>query len=254
VARAEDFEISSVGVLVFGIIPGAFVEPKGGLPGGEEEEANPHGAWDQGNWVSRVKILAAGSWANYVTAGVFLLLALGFTSATSYSNGIVYQAQSDYPAVQAGLTNGTLQEVNNQRIRGIEDIKAATEGIKPGDTVILNTTEGVFNVTTTSIQDFDGGYIGLQFVEIDTKYKGGFENYSDLVEWFASLLNIVAFVNLGIGLFNMLPVKPLDGGHILEALVERFAGEEYAQQVNTWSISVILLIVAVILYTIIGPF
>ncbi|QGA80425.1 site-2 protease family protein [Candidatus Nanohalobium constans] len=256
IARAQDFDINSVGVLVLGVIPGAFVEPKGsGLPGDDGgDEAKPHGAWDQGDWISRVKVLAAGSWANYLTAGLFLVLALGFTSATSNPAGIVYQAQDDFPAGEAGMTNGTLQAVGNQTVADISDIKAATEGLQSGDSLELVTTEGNFSVTATSKEGFDGGYLGLQFLSVDREYKDGLKSFSGFLSWFGGLLNIVAFLNLGIGMFNMFPAKPLDGGHILDAVIERFAGEEYTQYVNAWSGAVLLLLVGVIVYSIIGPF
>jgi membrane-associated protease RseP (regulator of RpoE activity) len=254
IARSENFEINSVGVLVLGIIPGAFVEPKGEnmLPGGEEVEGESHGAWDQGNWTSRIKVLCAGSWANYLTAGLFILIAGGMTGAVSFSTGIMYQAQEDYPAGQAGMTNGTLYSLGQNEVREIEDIEAATEDLSPGDSIVLNTSEGEFNVTATSREDFEGGYIGVRFTGIDQQYKNGFQSYSGFLGWIIGVFQIVAFLNLGIGLFNMLPAKPLDGGHVLDALVERFAGEEYRYFVNAWSASLLLTIMAVIVYSLIA--
>ncbi len=254
IARSENFEINSVGVLVLGIIPGAFVEPKGEnmLPGGEEVEGESHGAWDQGNWISRIKVLCAGSWANYLTAGLFILIAGGMTGAVSFSTGIMYQAQEDYPAAQAGMTNGTLYSLGQNEVREIEDIEAATEDLSPGDSIVLNTSEGEFNVTATSREDFEGGYIGVRFTGIDQQYKNGLQSYSGFLGWIIGVFQIVAFLNLGIGLFNMLPAKPLDGGHVLDALVERFAGEEYRYFVNAWSASLLLTIMAVILYSLIA--
>jgi membrane-associated protease RseP (regulator of RpoE activity) len=257
VARLEDFEINSVGVLVLGIIPGAFVEPKGDnmLPGDEEENDTKdadesHGAWDQGNWISRIKVLSAGSWANYLTAAVFLVSAIGFSNAVSFPNGINYQAQQDFPAAQAGMQNGTLESINEMPIKNIEDIRQATEELAPGETVDIVTTEGEFTVTATQKQGFEGGYIGLRFTGVETEYKEGFRRFSGIIGWITGLLQVVAFLNLGIGLFNMLPAKPLDGGHILDAVVERFAGEEYRHYVNAWSGMVILTLIFVIGYSI----
>jgi len=254
VARAQDFEINSVGVLVLGIIPGAFVEPKGEnmLPGGEEIEGESHGAWDQGNWISRIKVLAAGSWANYLTAGVFVLLALGLSGAVTHSDGLAYQAQEDYPAYESGMRNGTLQMIDNHTIEDVEDVRTASSDLQPGDSARLVTTEGNFTVTATELEDFDGGYLGLQFTGVDTDYNESFEDFSGFLGWVIGLFQIVAFLNLGIGLFNMLPAKPLDGGHILDAVVERFLGEEYRKYVNTWSAVVILALVAVLLFSILA--
>lgn len=254
VARSENFEINSVGVLVLGIIPGAFVEPKGEnmLPGGEEVEGEHHGAWDQGNWISRIKVLSAGSWANYLVAGLFILLATGISGAVSYPTGLNYQAQEGFPASEAGMTNGTIYGVGNEEVRSINDITLATEDLSPGESILLNTSEGEFNVTATSREGFEGGYLGLRFTGIDQEFKEGFKNYSDFIGWGIGVFQIIAFLNLGIGLFNMLPAKPLDGGHILDALVERFAGEEYRQYVNTWSGALLISIILVIVYSLIA--
>jgi hypothetical protein len=53
IARLENFEINSVGVLVLGVIPGAFVEPEGENMLGNSEEAEDGSMaapWDQGDW------------------------------------------------------------------------------------------------------------------------------------------------------------------------------------------------------------
>jgi hypothetical protein len=258
VARCQDFEINSVGVLVLGIIPGAFVEPKGEnmLPGGDDadrdESGEHHGAWDQGNWLSRVKVLSAGSWANYITAGLFVLFAIGLSGAVTHSNGLMYQAQEDYPAYQAGLGNGTLQMVDNHTITGVQDVRKATAELQPGDSARLVTTEGNFTVTAAEREGFEGGYLGLQFTQVDIEYNQGFRSYSGVLSWFIGLFQIVGFLNLGIGLFNMLPAKPLDGGHILDAVVERFAGEEYRKYVNTWSAILILTLIGVLAFSILA--
>ena len=270
VARSEDFDLNSVGWLVMGIIPGAFVEPKGEkmLPNGDEEEEENedesetdqeddeeeeehHGMWDQGNWKSRIKVLSAGSFANYLTAALFLILLTGLTAATTTTLGLYYQASEDYPAAGAGMTNGTLYSINNQSLQSLSDMQSATEGLEPGDSVVMNTSEGVFNVTATSREDFEGGYIGLRFAASPvTEYKQGFSGYAGILGWITGLIQMIAVLNIGIGLFNMLPAKPLDGGQILGVFVEKFTGEENLKYVNAWSIAVWALIISSFVYLI----
>ncbi|PSH00321.1 MAG: hypothetical protein BRC28_00010 [Nanohaloarchaea archaeon SW_4_43_9] len=251
IARAQDFEINSVGVIVLGVIPGAFVEPKGsGLPGNEGDKGKPHGAWNEGDWISNIKVLAAGSWANYLTAGVFLVLAIGLTGALTHSTGVVYQAQEEYPAATAGMTNGTLTGIDNYTVRSLEDVQRATEDLDPGESVVLRTSEGNFSVTATEREGYEGGYIGIQFVQLDTEYNESVEGFSGFLGWFLGLFRVIAFLNLGIGLFNMLPAKPLDGGHILEAVVERFLGEDAGSYVNAWSGIALLSLLVVLGYSI----
>ncbi|MFB6158544.1 MAG: M50 family metallopeptidase [Candidatus Nanohalobium sp.] len=260
VARLEEFEINSVGLILLGVIPGAFVEPKGEnmLPGEKEEDedgdGSHHGAWHQGNWLSRVKVLSAGSFANYVTAAVFLLAAAGASSQLVYADGLNYQTQEGFPAAEAGMQNGTLTAINSTEIEGVKSLQKATETLQPGEKVRLVTSEGNFTVTTTEKEGFEGGYIGLKFTGVKTGYTDVVQGYEGVVDWFLEMLRMVGLLNLGIGLFNMLPAKPLDGGHILDAVVERFAGEKYCRYVNIWSGFVILVLVSVLAYSIIGPF
>jgi regulator of sigma E protease len=48
------------------------------------------------------------------------------------------------------------------------------------------------------------------------------------VAWF---LEIVAFVSLSLGLMNLLPILPLDGGHIMMSLIEKIRGRPLAREV-----------------------
>ena len=51
-------------------------------------------------------------------------------------------------------------------------------------------------------------------------------------------------LNLGIGLFNLLPLKPLDGGYMLEILLSYKLSEEvYKPIVNALSVVMAMIIV-----------
>jgi membrane-associated protease RseP (regulator of RpoE activity) len=256
VARAEDFELNSVGWIVLGIIPGAFVEPKGEkmLPNGDEEQTESseehHGMWDQGDWRSRIKVLSAGSFANYITAVLFLILAIGLSTATTDVTGLQYQAQEDYPAYESGMRNGTLYEINNHTIDGVAAMQNATSSLEPGDRVNLSTSEGNFTLTAAEKEGHEGGYIGVLFTAQATEYNEGLQEYGGVIGWIIGLFEMIGFLNLGIGLFNMLPAKPLDGGQILSVFVEKFTGEENLKYVNVWSMAVWALIISSFVYLI----
>ncbi len=241
VARIEGFEINSVGWIVLGIIPGAFVEPKGEnmLPGGDSDPSESHTIWEGGGWKSRLKVLCAGSFANYVTAAVFFLLLLGLsTGVSSYAiqetEHLNYQAVEGYPAYEAGMTQGELYEVNGVEIGSVEDLRNATADIAPGDEVVMNTSEGEFTLETVERDGFDGGYIGIGLGNVE--WKESFEPYQGVFQWFTSLLFVVGSLNLFIGLFNMLPIKPLDGGLSVETLITEFWGEDKVTYLNRFSL------------------
>lgn len=277
VARSEGFEINSVGWIVLGIFPGAFVEPKGEkmLPAGEgeeeelqededDEENSSSGMWDQGTLSSRIKVLGAGSFANYLTAGIFLLLASTLVGAVTHPGQIVYTAQEDYPAAEAGLTNGTLHSYNGQPINSVPQLVNATEGLQPGDQVTLNTSEGVYtfeagsrNVTPSIgipgiIQIPTGperteGHVGILFGQT-TQLDEPYQPYSGFLNWLISMFQTVGILNIGIGLVNMLPIKPLDGGQILGGVIDKYAGGNATKAFNYISgIGMLALILTILL-------
>jgi len=253
VARAEDFDINSVGWLVMGVIPGAFVEPKGEdmLPGDEEEEDQASetseddrgendgngGMWDQGTWTQRLKVLCAGSFANYATAALFALLFLGTVTATTNmvqsgfigiqtqpgDGGLQYEAMEEFPAFEAGMRNGTLVSINGTNISSQEDLQNVSEGLSPNQSLLIQTTEGQFTVKATEYQY--------------REYKQSILPFASGMQWFINLLQTVAYLNFVVGFFNMLPAKPLDGGQVMDTFLERFYPEGRGY-LNYWSLFV----------------
>jgi len=239
VARAEDIELNSVGWVIVGILPlGAFVEPEGEkmLPDGEEEsEEESKATWDVGNWKSRLKVLCAGSFANYITAALFVVLVTGLTAGLT-SPTLFYNAQEGYPAQEAGMNNGTIIAVNDEKINSFDQLRSITEQVEVGDEVELWTSEGNFTVTATDREEDEGGYIGIRMGQQNT-VKDEYSEYQGGLSWFISLLSTVALLNFLIGLFNMAPIKPLDGGLVLETFTSEFVGEDRIANVNRFSLA-----------------
>lgn len=253
IARTEGFEINSVGWIVLGIIPGAFVEPKGEnmLPGGDGEVTESTTIWEGGDWKSRLKVLCAGSWANYLTAALFMVLAFGVSSAVAEPGDLFYQAEEEFPAYDEGMMNGTLIAVNGVKVSSVEDLQRETENVQPGDQVELWTSEGNFTVTTVEREGFEGGYIGIRMGQTQ-EIKPQYEPYQSGLQWFVSLLYTVGLLNFLIGLFNMLPIKPLDGGLSVETLIMEFWDEDKVSYLNTFSLLGWALILGSIILALVG--
>ncbi len=252
VARAEGFELNSVGWIVMGILPGAFVEPKGEqmLPGADGEMDMSGGVWEQGNWISRLKVLGAGSFANYIIAVLFIAGAFLAQSAATVPGDVYYQAEDGFPAAEAGMTNGTLIEVNNRSIETAGDLQEVSDGIEVGDKVSIWTDSGNYTVQAVSRENWDGGYIGIR-IEPQTVVKEQFEGYQAGLEWFVSLLWTVGLLNFLIGLFNMLPIKPLDGGLMVETLLQEYMPDRMSW-LNHFSMILWLLIIASLVFALTG--
>lgn len=241
IARAEGFELNSVGWIVLGIIPGAFVEPKGEkmLPGpdGEiESDGAVTGMWEQGDWKSRIKVLAGGSFANYLTAGVFLLLSMGIVGVVASNSGVIYTAQNGFPAKQAGMNNGTLNYVDGMKIDDLKDLQEASDQLEVNQTIDVRTSEGNFSMVTVEHPTNSGdGYIGIQVGQTQV-IKDQYEEYRSGLVWFTTMLSTIALLNFLIGVFNMLPIKPLDGGLIVETFITEFSGEHNLKFLHSFSL------------------
>ena len=236
VTRTEGFELNSVGWIVMGILPGAFVEPKGEnmLPGDEANEDPDTGMWEQGNWKQRLKVLGAGSFANYVTGAIFLLAAIGLMSTVSFQSDVQYTASPNFSAYDEGMRNGTLIQINGQNIENAAEVTSISQNLEINDTVNIWSSEGNFTVTATEGPS-DGAHIGIrvgQYAIIKDQYS----QYEGFLSWFISLLQTVALLNIFIGLFNMLPIKPLDGGLMFETVVSEYA-EDKMNVVNAVSLA-----------------
>lgn len=67
---------------------------------------------------------------------------------------------------------------------------------------------------------------------------GLFEVSNFLIKFFAFII----FINLALFVFNLLPIEPLDGFHILEAFAPRFV-DKYAMFMHQWGTFILLFIV-----------
>lgn len=254
VARTEEFNINSVGWIVMGILPGAFVEPEGEnmLPSGEDDgEVSEGGIWDQGSWKSRLKVLGAGSLANYLTAAVFFLAAIGMSAAVTQPSDVFYVTDEGFPAAEAGMTNGSLVQINGFAIDSPADVRNVSNTIKVGENVKMWTSEGNFTVSATERDGFENGYVGIKVGQQRT-VKASLSPHKAGLQWFVSLLQTVAFLNFVIGLFNMLPLKPLDGGLMVETLLEEYYPERLNYLDSFSLLGWALLITGILLGVVVG--
>ncbi len=162
IARVEGFDIEYVGLLLIGILPGAFVQPEGQRDFFEPEEGEAEdagGPWGEGSPLARLRVLAAGPMAN-ITVAVLLFLVLqgAFTSAHgapeirgAYEHNGMYivNVSTESPAAAGGLQQGmTITAMNNQSTQDLAGFEAATEDFTANQTVTVVTGgNGTFTVT-----------------------------------------------------------------------------------------------------------
>ena len=214
--RREKVSIKSIGLLLFTILPGAFVEPD------EEEIKNIKKS-------SRMRIYAAGSVGNMSFALIAVLITLLISSfavpATFQENGIEIDRVLDGAPANNILKPGMIIEsINGYNVSDVDSYSKAVSTLKPGEMVNISTNQGKYNFTAgTNPNNKSLGYMGVMAVK-NLEVKQDVANvFGDQLPWaWFSLLEMFSWIfllNLGVGLFNLLPMKPLDGGHLLENLL-----------------------------------
>ena len=239
-AIGEKISIKSIGLLLFAIIPGAFVEPD------EDELKNA-------KRTSRLRVYAAGSIANVTLAIIAMLLvsliAMGIPTYFD-ENGIeIDRVVSDSPSDGILKEGMVIESVGNEKINDSESYVNVIGSFKPGDNVSVQTDQGTYSVVLDKNPNNESvGFFGIQA-------NKHFELINDSlgpIPWvFFELLELFQWIfmlNLGIGLFNLLPMKPLDGGYMLEILLSyRLSEQQYKPIVNALSVVMAMIIIFSIL-------
>ncbi len=235
-AVGEKIPIKSIGLLLFAIIPGAFVEP-------DEDKLK------QAKRTSRLRVYAAGSIANVTLALIALvLLSLASSGIPHYfeEDGIeIDRIVSDSPSEGILKEGMILEAIDNQKINNASSYGEIVTSYSPGDNVTVKTDQGTYHVTLGKNPNNESrGFFGIQA----NKHFELTDNSLGPLPWIlfelVELFQWVAMLNLGIGLFNLLPIKPLDGGYMLEILLSYRLSEEYYKPfVNALSVVLAMIIV-----------
>ena len=232
----EKISIKSIGLLLFAIIPGAFVEP-------DEEELK------SAKRSSRLRVYAAGSVAN-ITLALIAMLLLSLISmgipAFFDENGIeIDRIVSDSPSDGILKEGMIIESINNEKVNDSESYVNIVGSFHPGDNVSVQTDQGTYNVVLDKNPNNESvGFFGIQA----SKHFEMIHDSLGPIPWvlfeLLELFQWVAMLNLGIGLFNLLPLKPLDGGYMLEILLSyKLSEEHYKPIVNALSVVMAMIIV-----------
>ena len=211
VARLHNVKLKSSGFAVFSIllpiVPAAFVEP-------DEEQLNRKSKKTQ------LAVLAAGSWSNFITAGIFILI-LSFLispllSMTSYDEGVVVvKLEEGFPAFNTGMSVGEkIVKINDQGIKTVDDFVSSMKEVKPGEKIKMETDKSEYSFVTVSSPDRDNGYLGVSVSPEKKVFKEGLWYWPQIISWFGVLISWIILANIGVGLFNLLPLGPVDGGRM----------------------------------------
>jgi membrane-associated protease RseP (regulator of RpoE activity) len=246
-ARIYKMPVKNAGIAFLGIfvplVPAAFVEP-------DEEYLKKQSRFRQ------LSVFAAGPFSNIVTAGIVLLIVVLFANPVAQSmifpDGVRVTGVDDgSPAALAGMReNDIITGIDGVQTIFLENLSSELAAKKPGDIIALKTHNATFSVVVAaSPKNASKAHLGLysrQHAEINEDFKAKYGKWPvPVILWCFGLLYWLFLLSLGIGLFNLLPIGPIDGGRMLQLVLQKLFKQEQGQKVWRFvSIIFLLLVVA----------
>ncbi|MBI2545742.1 site-2 protease family protein [Candidatus Woesearchaeota archaeon] len=249
-ARLFNIKVKSSGfgalAILAPIIPLAFVEP-------DEKAVAKKSRREQ------LTIFAAGAFSNILFALILLLAFIAFIApfASQFVEAkgveILSFDEKISPANSSGMKIGeVITAVDGNPIKTPEEFIAALSSRKPGDVLDIKTNASSYRIALEQHpQNQSRAYVGVSVTPNSGVKPGVQERYGALVPvsiWLFGLLFTLMQLNLGIGLFNLAPLGPIDGGRMLLTALESRFDKDTARKI--WagiSMLFLLLIITLIL-------
>jgi len=278
ISRVEGVRIKSIGVLLLAVLPGAFVEP-------DEEDIEKskrisklriYAAGSVFNLVLAavsliivlfITVLIISSISPGIpgisipgtsikTEPVTLLNINGPIFPTFQTNGVAITSVVPKSPADGILQNGmVIQSINGISTSNLNNFSSLSNQTKIGESLNFQTNQGTFSVKAgVNPNNATRGYIGIRSEDHLVLNNNVAKTFGHQIPWFIYSLRDLFFwifiINFAVGTFNLLPMKPLDGGLILEELLGYKLSENRVQQIITpLSYVLILIIVVSIVYS-----
>lgn len=223
IARLKGLDVKHSGIVFFGPIIGAFVEP-------DEKKLRKAGRKTQ------LAVYAAGPFSNILLAGLCLLILLyalnPVAGAIVEPSGImINEAQKGFPALESGMVSGEIiTNVAGQDVKTIEDFVFSLNDKKPDENILIQTSKNNYTVTLTENPNNETkGYLGVIISQksiIKSSILASYGSLSYLIFYLIELFKWIFMLSLGIGMANLLPLGIVDGGRMLQIVLEKIIADQ----------------------------
>ncbi len=239
VSAAYGMKVKGSGVGFLGPIPLAFVEP--------DEKKLSHASPK-----AQLAVYAAGPWSNVLQAILFFGLLVGFAFLINplfETEGIGFQAIVEgTPAELAGLqTNTTYTHINDIPLTSSQVLITALQQQQPGDVITLRTAEQDIPVTLGAHEERESvclGVAGMYIVVGENDISQTNPVFLKVLFFIRDIIYWVFVLALGLGLANLLPLGPVDGGRMLHVPLVGLFGKEKGERI--WANTSIFILVVVL--------
>ena len=241
-ASLAKVKIKSSGFAFLGPILAAFVEP-------DEKQLAKKSTHKQ------LSVLSAGPFSNIVLAFVFFLIGIFIiapvTSSILELNGIqIVDINKDLPIAQTSLKSGDqIIAIDNETVINQTHFSSIIKSHKPGDILNIQTQDKIIPVELSSNPEnkslpIMGVTISYAKADIKPSIKKIFGNTPLALFWILKLVFWVYAISLGVGLFNLLPLGPVDGGRMFySASLFIFKKQEKAKKAYQYATLICLLLI-----------
>lgn len=250
ISRVIKVPVKSSGIAFLGIIipiiPAAFVEPD------EKKLASK-------KTIEQLAVYGAGAFANITLAGFFFLTILFIINPLAskmidYTGIDVRSVTSESPAETAGLTAGErITKIESIDILTLDNFTAFLKQTKPGQRIEIQTNTTT-HALTIGTNEKNKPYLGITVAQATQPNKNFVKKYGEtttaLLKWTFGLLYWLFMLNLGIGLFNLVPLGPIDGGRMLNLVLTTYLPQKLGKK--TFHLISTLLLGLILMNVIIG--
>jgi len=278
--RSQGLKTQSVGAMLLLFIPGAFVEPneKELRKAPSTKRMRMFAAGPFSNVVFAFVFMIILLLLLTPKAGVYMYGVAGDYPLDNYIRDNMFGHITNENLAESFTENYITENLIGVRILSLNSATIGTmtlESIdnfdnfmnqtKPGDNVTMVTGKGTFNITLTKDSENENmGEMGIAALAAPSSWSflnplfvlgsavGVFFGsptfspvvYTAVVPWaVVDILKWLFVLNLGVGMFNLLPAKPLDGGYLFEGLLEKRISKEGAKKAAKVCAYLVLLLI-----------
>ncbi len=210
-ARLNNIKVKSSGFAFLGPILAAFVEPDAK----QLERSSKH---------AQLSVLSAGAFSNIVMGIVIIavgyLLIAPMTASIVEAKGVqIIEISNNLPINSTNLKPGdTIDKINDKIIGDVKDFVDIMKNFKPNDVIKVTSNNTIYNIKLGSNEeDPTKALLGVSVTHHSVDIKENIkEKYGKFLPkallWFSELIFWLYAISIGVGLFNLLPLGPVDGG------------------------------------------
>ena len=219
-AVSNKVKVKSIGYGFLLVLPLGFAEP-------DEEKLAKRPL------LSRLRVYAAGSFSNFIFAIIFGILMIGTGKGIAAMHPYQFEGIS-----YNGLVNGTyapkvlpqtgiITHIDGIKISNFTHFANILNSHKPGENITLTINQTNYTLTlsknpyNTSLPFIGIMHVGEKYkIKENIKHSLKYPIFLILV-YLSSLFMWISLLNVGIGIANLLPLIPLDGGLIIRDILEK---------------------------------